>query len=70
MKPHPGIWRDAEYYEVAVYWPHAGEADPYGGRHQVGTLADAEKLAEDSRRQGYKLVHVRKVTIQVLRADH
>lgn len=66
MKPHPGLWKDATWYEVAVYWPEAGEADPYGGRTVCKTLADAEREAERTRALGYKHVHIRKVVVEAV----
>ncbi len=63
-----GAWESRTYYEVAVFWPKAGEADKYGGREHFGTEEGARASVEMLVGLGYQrdCIHIRKVTIEVL----
>lgn len=60
-----GTWKNAHYFAVAAFYPNEG----YGGASSFPSLEPALIHAEKMRRLGYKDVHVKEITVKVIRDD-
>lgn len=56
------IWRDEDYFEVAVYYPERREYSIAVRRCR--SLGEAMERREVLIREGYRNVHVRRVTVR------
>ena len=66
------MWQTGSYYEVAVFFPTPTDQNPsagvYGGSSRHATREEVATAIENLHRDGFRVVHVRHVTVAFLSA--